>query len=223
MDPSSRSEVERVLGDDATSEADGLLSLVDAGDAQALNRLLDRYRARLRHVVSLRMQSAMAVRVDPSDVVQESLAEAVTRLPGYLKDRPLPFYLWLRRLALERLIDLYRRHVLAQKRSVRREEAPSPAITDGSLVELANRFVSRGSSPSQRVRRDELRTRIQGALEQLGERDREVLVLRHLEQLSIAEIAQVLEINEGAVRVRHLRALQRLRAQLDGLWELDGP
>jgi RNA polymerase sigma-70 factor (ECF subfamily) len=153
-------------------------------------------------------------------VVQETLADALQQLSDYLRDRPLPFYPWLRQLAGKRLSELYRRHVQAQKRSVRREEHLSPALPDESALELANRLLARGSSPSARLRREELRGLMQTALAQLPEHDREVLVLRHLEQLSTPEIAAILGIGEGAVYTRHLRALQRLRSLLgDDLME----
>jgi RNA polymerase sigma-70 factor (ECF subfamily) len=117
-------------------------------------------------------------------------------------------------LAWKRLADLYRRHIQAGKRSVRREEQWKPPLPDESALDLANRLLHRGSSPSARLRREEARGRVRDALEQLPEGDREVLVLRHLEQLSTAEIAAVLEISEGAVYTRHLRALERLRGIL---------
>jgi RNA polymerase sigma-70 factor (ECF subfamily) len=153
-------------------------------------------------------------------VVQDTLGDAIEQLADYLRDRPLPFYPWLRQLAWKRLSELYRRHVQAQKRSVRREEHRPPALPDESALDLANRLLARGSSPSARLGREELRGLMQTALAQLAEHDREVLVLRHLEQLSTSEIAAVLGISEGAVYTRHLRALERLRSLLgDDLME----
>jgi RNA polymerase sigma-70 factor (ECF subfamily) len=190
-----------------------LLARAGAGDAAARNRLLDAYRARLRALVALRLPRRLSARVDPSDVVQETLAAADGRLADYLARRPLPYYLWLRDIALERLIDLQRRHG-AQKRSVRREEPAAAPLADESMCELADRLAARGSSPSQGAQREELRHRVRQALDRLGERDREVLVLRHLEQMSTREIAAVLGLSESAVKVRHLRALQRLRELL---------
>src|SRR4051812_22770695 len=124
--------------DDDTTE---LLTRIGTGDAQALNSLLDRYRARLRTLVTLRMGDGMAARVDPSDVVQESLLSANERMADYLARRPVPFYLWLRQLTLERLIDLRRQHVLAKKRSVYREEAAAPALSDASVFQLVDRLI----------------------------------------------------------------------------------
>ncbi len=119
------------------------------------------------------------------------------------------------RVALERLIALRRRHIDAARRSVRREEPGLLALPDESLADLAERLVTSATSPSQRLLRQETRRRVQQALADLPERDREVLVLRHLEQLSVAQTAEVLGISPGAVKTRHLRALERLRALLD--------
>src|SRR5262249_29388379 len=130
------------------------------------------------------------------------------------RQRPVPFYPWLRQLAWERLIELHRRHLHAQRRSVKREEPLAPHLSDESALQLADRVLARQSSPSDRAIRSEVRARIRTALDKLSERDREVLALRHLEQLSTRETAAVLGISEGAVKVRHLRALERLRVLL---------
>jgi RNA polymerase sigma-70 factor (ECF subfamily) len=198
----------------AEPDTDQLLDRAGRGDADARNRLLDRHRRQLRSLIALRMDPRLAARVDPSDVIQESLAEAARRLSDYLHDRPLPFYPWLRQIALERLIDLQRRHVRSQKRSVRREEFCLPRLPDDSVQGLA-RLASMGSSPSRAQERRDLQERVRAALERLAERDREVLLLRHFEQLPVKQIAAVLGISEGAAKVRHARALERLRQELD--------
>src|SRR5262249_20936896 len=162
-----------------------------------------------------RLDRRLAARVDPSDVVQEVLAEADQKLDRYLRERSLPFYPWLRQLALERLTVLHRRHVRAARRSVRREEPDRLALPDESLAALAERLVTSATSPSQQLLRQERRQRVLQALGLLPERDREVLVLRHLEQLSVADTAEVLGISAGAVKTRHVRALDRLRVLLN--------
>jgi RNA polymerase sigma-70 factor (ECF subfamily) len=197
-------------------DTEELLRQASQGDADARGRLLARHRSRLRKMVAWRLDRRLAARVDPSDIVQEVLAEADRKLERYLREPPLPFLPWLRQLAWEHLTTLHRRHVRAQKRSVRREEPGVLALPDESAAELAGRLVDSASSPTQHVVRQELRQRVRAALAQLPERDREVLVLRHLEELSVADTAAVLGINPGAAKVRHLRALQRLRALLDG-------
>jgi RNA polymerase sigma-70 factor (ECF subfamily) len=184
-------------------DSDDLLCQVSQGDAAARDRLLARHRERLRRLVACRLDRRLAARVDPSDVVQEVLAEADRKLDRYLRERPLPFYPWLRTLAAERLIALHRRHVRTARRSVRREEPGRLALPDASLAELAARLVTSATSPSQHALRQEQRQRVRGALARLPERDREVLVLRHLEQLSVADTAAVLGISAGAVKTRY--------------------
>jgi RNA polymerase sigma-70 factor (ECF subfamily) len=209
----------------ATAEPDTeqLLDRIGQGDRTARDRLLGRHRQRLRNLIALHLDPRVAARIDPSDVVQESLADADRRLADYLRIRPLPFYPWLRRLALQRLTDLHRLHLRSKKRSVRREEARLPLLSDDSIQQLAGRLMARGSSPSAGLQHRDLQELLRAALFRLAERDREVLILRHLEQLSVKEIAAVLGITEGAVKVRHVRALERLRQVLDEDEEEDQP
>jgi len=166
-------------------------------------------------MVALRIDRRIAPRVDPSDVVQEALADAAQSLSDYLRDRPLPFYPWLRQVTWERLLQLHRWHLLAKRRSVTREQIQIFDVTDGSGAVLAERLVNSGSSPSARLLAAELRERVRAALEALEPHDREVLVLRYLEQLATKEVAAVLGITEAAVKTRHRRALERLRRRLD--------
>jgi RNA polymerase sigma-70 factor (ECF subfamily) len=189
-----------------------LLAQVAAGDADARGRLLARHRDGLARMVACRLDRRLASRVDPSDVVQEVLIEADRKLERYLAERPLPFHVWLRQLAWEHLTTLYRRHVRAGKRSIRREGPTVPALPHESTAALAEQLVESGTTPLQAAVREELRRRVHAALEALPERDREVLVLRHLEHLSVAQTAEVLGISEGAAKVRHMRALERIRA-----------
>jgi RNA polymerase sigma-70 factor (ECF subfamily) len=199
-------------------EVDDLILRADGGDDDARQALLARHRERLRQMVALRLDRRLASRVDPSDVVQEALADADQDLSDYLRHRPMPFYAWLRRFAWDRLVEVHRRHVLAGKRTVERERALTNPPSDPSAVALADRLVASGTSPSRGVLRDEARLRVRAALEELPPRDREVLVLLYMEDLSAVEIAAILGIAEGAVRVRHLRALERLRKFLPGDW-----
>jgi RNA polymerase sigma-70 factor (ECF subfamily) len=156
----------------------------------------------------------MAPRVDPSDVVQEALLDAHRKMSEYLRERPVPFYPWLRRIAWERLVNLQLKHIHAEKRSVRRETPDALGLSNRSAAALAMRLVARDTSPSGNLIRKELIERVRRAMEELSDRDREVLILRHLEQLSIDEIAAVMDMSPGAVKVCRLRALERLRARL---------
>lgn len=194
-------------------DTDELLGMAREGDQSAVERLLVRHRGRLRQMVEVRIDDRLSARVDPSDVVQETLAIASLRLSDYLRNPPLPFYPWLRQIAWNRLVDLHRRHVQARKRSVSREEAPG--ISDSSAIQLADRLSASETGPVGRVLRSELRARIRRTLAQLSPAEREILVLRHLEQLSVAECTAVLGITEAAVKKRYVRALRRLRGLLD--------
>jgi RNA polymerase sigma-70 factor (ECF subfamily) len=195
------------------SDTDQLLRRVASGDAVARDQLLERCRPKLRRMVMMQFDLRLAARVDPSDVVQETLTEAAAQLNRYLQERPLPFYPWLRQLAQRRLIELHRRHVRAQRRSVTREKSVD-ALPDGSALALVERLLGRHSSPSAGLRRQERRDRVQKALAALPKPDREVLMLRFLKGLPTRETAAVLAISEVAVRSRQVRALERLRALL---------
>jgi RNA polymerase sigma-70 factor (ECF subfamily) len=202
-------------------DTDGLLAQVEAGHGSAIDALCNRHRGRLRRMVSVRMDPRLTARLDPSDVVQEALAEAARRLPAYLRERPLPFYPWLRQIAWERLVHLHDRHVRAQKRSVAREERLELPLPEQSAVQLANRLVAAGASPSGRALQAEMQSRVRRALDQMPPHDREVLVMWHLEELSVREIAALLELSEAGVKSRHRRALERLVRVLEN--REDGP
>jgi RNA polymerase sigma-70 factor (ECF subfamily) len=165
-------------------------------------------------MVAMRLDRRLAPRLDPSDVVQEALADAAERLSDYLRDRPLPFYPWLRRLAWDRLVELHRHHGRA-RRSVAREEPQGFHLPAESVAVLVERIAASRTSPSGALIRLELRERVRAGLAALGARDREVLALRYLEQLTTSETAAVLGISEGAVKSRLMRAILRLRDQLD--------
>src|SRR4051812_8664456 len=168
-------------------DTEELLRQASRGDQPARQQLLARHRDRLRRMVAVRLDPRLAARVDPSDVVQEALLDAAQKLDGYLRERPVPFYPWLRRLAWEHLVKLHERHVLARRRSVLREEPGILALPEDSAVLLAQRLAGEGTSPSQRLVRKELRDRVRAALARLSANDREVLVLRYLEQLATAD------------------------------------
>jgi RNA polymerase sigma-70 factor, ECF subfamily len=196
-------------------DTEQLLDRASHGDGAARQQLLIRHRGRLRAMVAVRLDRRLAARLDPSDVVQEALAEAAQRLDDYLRDRPVPFYPWLRQLAWDRLVKEHRAHLARAKRSVRREEPGVLALPDESVAELAQLLATSATSPSRHALRAELQGRVRAALDLLGEADREVLVLRYLEQLPLREVAAVLGVRESAVKMRHVRALERLRALLE--------
>jgi RNA polymerase sigma-70 factor (ECF subfamily) len=197
-------------------ETEELIERAASGDDAARQQLLARHRDRLKRMVAVHLDRRLAARVDPSDIVQEALLVAHRDLSDYLRHRPLPIYPWLRQLAWERLLKWHRAHIAAQKRSVGREEPRDVPLPEESAMQLAHRLIAAGTSPSRRLMRDELRQRVRAALEVAFPRDREVLVMRHLEEMSAVEIAATLGITERAVKARHTRALERLRSLLDG-------
>ena len=186
------------------------------GDQVAMAQLLEIHRGRLKRMVALRMDRRIRARTDPSDVVQDALVNAHAKLPAYLHERPVLFYPWLRQLAWEQLIQHTRRHLGAAARTVLREEEPEPGLSDASAAMLSRRLADSMSGPESRLQKGEQRARIKAALAQLSPEHREVLVLRFLEELSLAEVAAVLGLREPAVRGRQFRAIQRLQTVLAG-------
>jgi RNA polymerase sigma-70 factor (ECF subfamily) len=193
-----------------------LLKRIRAG-SPAFDALFERHRESLRQAVALRFDPVLRARVDPSDVVQEAQMEAFRRLPDYLARQPMPFHLWLRKMAQERLIMARRKHVVASCRAVG-HELPLPSH---SSVVLAQQVLASGGSPSQPVIQEELVARVRQAISELPDNDREMLLMRTYEGLSYDEIACVLEIEPTAARKRYGRALIRLHKLLtqDGLSE----
>ena len=203
-----------VNGSSAT-DTDFLLEQARNGNLEATQTLLEQYRDRLRAMVRIRMDERISMRLDPSDVVQEALLIAHERLPAYLESPVIDFYPWLRRIAWNRLIDLHRRHLTSQRRTVLREVSPEFDLSGESRSRLASQLISSGISPLQQVARAELLERVHAALATISAADREVLTLRFLEQLSADHAAQVLGISKGAFKARQLRAIARVRSCLD--------
>jgi RNA polymerase sigma-70 factor (ECF subfamily) len=189
-----------------------LLTQAANGDTIARNALFGAYRTQLKRIVRLQLNPRLQRRVDESDVVQDVLLEATRCLPEYARTQPLPFFLWLRQIAAHKLIDLHRRHLGAHRRDARLEIAmhgvATPALTSASL---AAQLIGGLTSPSSAAARIETQRLVQEALQTMDPIDREVLVLRHFEQLSNGETAAVLEISESACSNRYVRALARLR------------
>ena len=179
------------------------------GDDGAAQRLLTRHQGRLKSMIGVRMDRRLASRIDPSDIVQDTLIEAARQLPEYLDDPAVPFYPWIRQLALQQLIRQHRRHIRAQARSLRREEPQGLQLPDHSVMELAVRLLANRTTPPDAAHRQELRAKVQAVLAELSEGDREVLVLRFLEQLSTSETAAVLGLTINGVKSRQARAIEK--------------
>jgi RNA polymerase sigma-70 factor, ECF subfamily len=210
----SRLTVAFYSGDSA--DTDQLLQNAAAGEPAAIDALLERYRPKLRRMIALRLDERLAARLDASDVVQEALADAARKLADYARDRPIPFYPWLHRLAAERLVAAHRRHRRSQTRSVAKEEPNTFYRQNSSTDLLVNTLIAGGTTPQHAMIREELCQRLHEALQALATTDREILMMHYLEELSFPEIAAILGIREGAAKMRHLRALQRIRARMAG-------
>src|SRR5262245_23097032 len=195
-----------------SSEASDLLRRAAGGDEQALQELFSRYRDRLKRMVRLRLSRRLQGRVDDSDVLQESFVEICRRLGEYLQDPGLPFYLWLRHLTGLKLAEVHRRHLGTQLRDADREVSlHRGGLPEADSVSLANQLLGRLSTPSQAAIKAETRLYVQEALNSMDPLDREVLALKHFEQLSTSEMAQVLGLSRAGAGSRYLRALKRLR------------
>lgn len=191
----------------------GELELVRRGPEQ-MAELFESYRARLERMIHFRLDARLLGRVDPDDILQESFLDISRRRSDYLLEPAVPPFVWMRRICFQILINHHRVHLLAARRSVGKEArlaGPRP----GSAC-LASRLMGDLTSPSQAAVRDELGDVLRAALDQLNEIDREVLVLRHLEELSNQEVASVLGLDRFAASKRYLRALKRLRIAVQG-------
>ena len=196
-------------------ETQELLDRARSGDTHAADRLLAHHREPGRRMIDLRLDPAIAARVDASDVVQEVLLEASRRLDAYLRDPSMPFHLWLRHIARDHIIDAHRRHHQAQRRGVDRERPLVPAgLADHSSIELAAQFLDPELTPASAAMQQELESRLHLAIAQLDDDDREIVLMRHFEQLSNQDVAALLNLTEPAASMRHLRALRRLRELL---------
>lgn len=198
--------------EDDSAEDLRLVELARAGDTAALDKLFARHRDRLRRMVDLRLDRRLLGRVDASDVVQEGYLDAVQRLPEYLAEPQLPLFLWLRFVVGDRLGKIHRQHLGTQARDASLEvslyRAPLPAASSAAL---AARLLGRHTSPTEAAVRAEQLLRVQEAVNALDPLDREIIALRNFEELSRAESARALGIEEAAAAKRYMRALKRLK------------
>ncbi len=198
-----------------TPQTQEMLDRARQGEAEAVERLLTAHREPLRRMIDLRLDPALAARVDASDIVQDVLLEAHRRLSDYLRNPTMPFHLWLRHIAKDHMIDAHRRHRLAQRRSLDREQPIVPrGLADHSSYELAGQILDQEATPAAAAIRHELQTRLDAAVAALDEDDRDIILMRHGEQLSNQDVAAALGLTEAAASMRYLRAVRRLRAAL---------
>lgn len=200
-----------------SDKTEELLAGAKGGDDDALNRLIERHRDGVRRLIQMRLDQRIQRRVDVSDVVQDVMVEAHRRLREYLLAPPMPFHLWLRQIAKDRIIDAHRRHRVSGKRSVDREQPLlGGGADDRSTQDLAAQLFDPEITPASAAVQRELTRRVEEAVHTLGEQDFEIVSMRHYEQLSNQEVAQVLGLTEPAASMRYLRAVRRLRAILGG-------
>jgi RNA polymerase sigma-70 factor (ECF subfamily) len=202
----------------ANSDNHERIRLAAQGDAGSWEAIVHESRPRLRRMVAFRLDHRLHGRIDPSDVLQDAYLEAWKDLDAYLRVPAIPFFLWLRAIAGSKVRELHRHHFGTQMRDARREEP----IRDGALSEttttaMAANLIDNLPRASEAAIRLELRSRLQNALDSMDPLDREVLALRHFEQLTPTETAEVLGIKEKAAGMRYLRALKRLKSILSGL------
>jgi RNA polymerase sigma-70 factor (ECF subfamily) len=188
-----------------------LIAQAQDGDVSAINQLMDRHRNSLRQLVRLRLDKKIQKRIDVSDIVQDVLVEANRRLVRYLADPVMPFHLWLRQIAKDRIIDAHRRHRVSAKRSVDREQQLASPRHDQSSVQLAALLGDTRLTPAAAAMQAEMARKVESAIGLLEEKDCEIIVMRHYEHLTNQEIGQLLKLTEPAASMRYLRAIRRLK------------
>jgi RNA polymerase sigma-70 factor (ECF subfamily) len=195
-----------------TSGDRDLQTRLRAGDTSALAEVFSRHRERLGRLVQFRLSARIAGRIDVEDVLQESYLQAASRVHHFVDRAPGSLFVWVRLMVLQTLTDLHRAHLGAQARDAKREVAlPAGGPLDSTSLSVAHCLLGRLTSPSQAAVRAELAMRLQEALELMPAMDREVLALRHFEELSNPETAEVLGIEPRAASARYLKALERLK------------
>tara|TARA_B100000676_G_scaffold121244_3_gene120903 strand:+ start:777 stop:1406 length:630 start_codon:yes stop_codon:yes gene_type:complete len=198
-----------------SDKTEKLLIRVGDGDPEARNELLIRYRASVERLIKLRLDHKIRRRIAVSDVLQNVMLEANRRLSDFLSKGKMPFHLWIRQIAKDRIIDAHRRHRKSAKRSVDREQAIDGRPNDRrSTILLAGVLEDKELTPAARVTQKEIAKQVELAIADLSATDRDIILMRHYEQLGNQEVADVLEISEQAASMRYLRALKKLREHL---------
>ena len=187
------------------------------GDERSQYELFSRYRQRLRVMIRLRLNPRIRRRVDESDVIQEVYLDVARRFQEYSDQPRLSFYLWLRHITGLKLLEVHRRHMATENRDLRREIGFNHGAPDANSHSIVAQLLGNATSPSLVVRKDELKSKLNEALDSMDPIDREVLVLRHFEQLSTSETAALLNMSKAGAGSRYLRALKRLRKTLTGI------
>jgi RNA polymerase sigma-70 factor (ECF subfamily) len=201
-----------------SSETGALIRRIDGGDERAVIELFARYRDRLRRMVKLRLDRRLQGRLDASDILQEAYLDVARRAGEYRANPTMPVFLWLRLITGQRLMALHRKHLGAQMRDVGQEVSiHRGALPPASSISIAAMLLGRLTSPTRAASRAELQVRLQDVLNSMDPIDREVLTLRHFEELGNSETAQVIGITKSAASSRYIRAVMRLKKELAGI------
>jgi RNA polymerase sigma-70 factor (ECF subfamily) len=196
-------------------QTEGLLRDARQGDSAAASLLLQRHRDALRRLVHMRLDRKIQQRVDASDIVQDVLLEANRRLRDYLNDPVMPFHLWLRHIARDRIIDAHRRHRASAKRSVDREQTmASRNLSDQSAADLTSQLRDEQLTPATAATMTEMRRQFEAAVAHLNPQDQQIVRMRHFQQMSNQQAASALGLSMPAASMRHMRAMRRLRQLL---------
>jgi RNA polymerase sigma-70 factor, ECF subfamily len=207
---------------DSAGELDSLSERLRAGDTAAAGELFAACRDRLKKMVRLRLDRRLQGRLDASDVLQEAFLDVQRKTAEFAGKPDMPAYLWLRLITTERLLNLHRHHLGTQMRDAGQEVSLCPGGSPAaSTHSLANLLLGRLTSPTQAAMRAERQLRLQEALNGMDALDREILALRHFEELSNSEAATVLGLSKTAASNRYIRALKRLKEILAALPGLD--
>ena len=208
---------------DIVESSDELLDRLREGDETALADLFSQHRERLWRMVNFRLDQRLCGRVDADDVLQEAYLNAAQRISHYLNNTSMSFFVWLRQIVLQTMIDLHRQHLGAQMRDAAREVSlHRGGYPQATSVSLAAHLLGSLTSPSQAAMREEVSQQLENALESMSTIDREVLALRHFEQLTNGEVAEVLDIQQKAASIRYVRAIARLKdilVQIPGFFD----
>ncbi len=191
---------------------DEMLLRIKGGDDQAMAELFSQHRPRLWRMAHFRLDPRLRGRVDADDILQEAYIEAAKRLHHFRNESTTSFFVWLRMIVMQTLIDVHRRHLGAKMRNAEREmPLAAHQYSQTTTVSLAAHLVGHLTSPSQAVMREELYNRLESTIGEMDPIDREVLALRHFEELTNGEVAEVLGIQQDAASIRYVRAIRRLR------------
>lgn len=191
-----------------------LLDRLIGGENSVLGDLFALHRDRLWRMVNFRLDRRLGTRLDADDILQEAYVDASQRIEHYMADPTKSFYIWLRLIVTQTMIDVHRRHLGTQKRDIRREQKKQIAYPEATSISLARRLIGSVATPSQAAVKAEALEQLERALEQMDPTDQEVLALRHFEELTNTEVSEVLGIQQKAASIRYVRAIARLKEVL---------